>query len=134
MEYKYIKINLNKFKIKYKGVEFRDINEYITDLKNIFIQMVNIYEEFKQKRHPIKDKTELNTLNILMNEQLKNLQEKLHDKLDYITDSNKVSETLINKARSKLIQLKSLNESIDIIKNPEQNINRLTDFYYKRVL
>ena len=134
MKYKYIKINLNKFKIEYNGTHFEDINEFVIDLRNIFIQITEIYKIFKKKENDTNEKTELKNQESIANEKLKSLQNELQKKLDYITDSNRISETLLGKVRSKLIQLKSLNKTTDITKDSEYNIGRLVDFYYKRIL
>ena len=46
MELKYIKTDFDKFKIEYNGTQFKDINEYVMDLKNIFTQMLETYKKF----------------------------------------------------------------------------------------
>lgn len=132
MEYKYIKIDLNKFKIEYNGTQFKDINEYVIDLRNIFTQMFEIYNQFR--KNTITDKTKLEELKLSINKQLGSLQEELQKRLNYITNSNNVSKTLVGKVRGKLMQLKSLNATMDIVKNPEHYISRLSNFYNKRVL
>ena len=50
MKYKYIKINLDKFKIKFNDTDFRDIYEFVFDMKNIFIQMKELSKEFEKKK------------------------------------------------------------------------------------
>ncbi len=131
MKYKYIRFDPDKFKIKYNGTRFKDINEFVMDLKNIFSQFNDIYEKLK--------KNILNTdgpevLHPLIVERLEGLQKDLQKKLSYITDPDKVSKTLIGKTRSKLIQLKSLNRTTDLTKDTENNITRICDYYNKRVL
>ena len=134
MEYKYIKVNLDKFEIKYDGTQFSDIHEFIIDLRNIFSHMQGIYKKFKKIENTVADETKAEKLTSLMNEELKNLQNELQNRLDYITDSDMVSETLVQEARGKLMQLKSLNRSIDTTKDPGHNIARLVNFYNTRVL
>lgn len=134
MEYKYIKVNFEKFKIEYNGTQFRDIDEFVSDLRNIFSQMHDIYKVFSKKADSIMDEKELQKLSESICMKLKHLQDELQGKLNYITDSNKVSQDLVNKARPKLMQLKSLNESIDIFKDTRSNLNRLVNFYFNRVL
>ncbi len=134
MEYKYIKVNFEKFKIEYNGTQFRDIDEFVSDLRNIFSQMQGIYKVFSKKADSITDENELHKLSELICAKLKYLQDELHGKLNYITDPDKVSQDLVDKARPKLMQLKSLNKSIDIFKDTGRNLYRLVNFYFNRVL
>lgn len=134
MEFKYIKTDFDKFKIEYKGTRFKDINEYVMDLKNIFTQIAETYKKFKTDKKSIYDKKKAEKLRSLKTEHLVNMREELQNKLNYITDGNKVSEIVVGKIRGKLLQLKSLNTAFDITKNPEKNITMLWDFFNKRIL
>ncbi len=134
MELKYIKTDFDKFKIEYKGTRFKDINEYVIDLKNIFTQIVETYKKFTTDEKSIFNKEKKETLGSLKTEQLREMQEKLQNKLNYITDANKVSEIVVGKIRGKLLQLKSLNTSFDITKDPGKNITMLWNFFNKRIL
>jgi len=126
MEYKYIKIDFNKFRIKFNGITFKDIDEFILDLRNILNQMK---EEYK-----ILNKNQLEKQKLLFNSNLKKLFNELQKRLNYITNSNKIAEYMVGKARPKLIQFKSLVDSMDITRDIEDNINKLNEFYDKRIL
>ncbi len=134
MELKYIKTDFNKFKIEYKGTQFKDINEYVIDLKNIFTQMLETYKKFTTDEKSIFDKKKVEEFRALKIEQLREMQEELQNKLNYITDSNKISETVVGKMRGKLMQLKSLNITIDITRDTGKNITMLWNFFNKRIL
>ena len=133
MEYKYIKVNPDKFKIEFNGVLFRNIHEFIIDFKNIFTQMDETYKKFKIHEEYFTEQERKEQIELMKNK-LKKLKVELEKKLDYITDSNKVSNTLIGKERHKLLQLKSLSQSIDTTKDFESGLNSLINFYNNRVV
>ena len=131
MEYKYIKVNTDKFKIEFNGVLFRDIHEFIIDFKNIFTQMDETYKKFKIHEEYFTEQERKEQIKLMKNK-LKKLKVELEKKLDYITDSNRVSNTLIGKERHKLLQLKSLSHSVDTAKDFESSLNSLINFYNNR--
>ncbi len=134
MKYKYIKINLDKFKIKFNGTDFRDIHEFVFDMKNIFIQMKELSKEFGTRKKASKGQKESKKEIELLENKLSELIRTLEQRLDYIIDPNKVSELIVGNVRPKLIQLKSLSSSVGITESSKDNINRLLEYYHKRIL
>ena len=131
MEEKNSKANPERFKLQFQGTAYRDIDEFIIDLRNIFTQMFEAYSRYREDTKNILDKRP--RLKI-MQEHLKPLQEELQNKLLYITDTSKIDESIIGEKRSKLIQLKNLNTYTDLTVNTEEQINKLFDFFYNRIL
>ncbi len=134
MENKHIKYNINRFKIQFKNIVFRDINEFVIDLKNIFAHINQLYQTYIVDVSIEKNKETLDKLTKELNSNLKTLQKELQDKLLYITNTDLIDSSMIGKVRPKLIQLKSLTSSIDITSNYEDNIKQLTEFFTNRVL
>ena len=66
--------------------------------------------------------------------ELKQMQEELGKRLDYITDNNKVDESVIGENKSRLIQLKALNSSLSLNTNIQENLSQLVEFYNNRIL
>ncbi len=120
--------------LKYNDTVFRDMDEFIMDMKNIFAQMVKTFQNYVEKTKTYISKNELDKLKTSLNEELTRLQEELKNRLDYITDNNKIDESITGDKRAKLIQLKALNDSLDITKNTLENLGDLVTFYNKRVL
>ncbi len=128
------KNNTDKTILKFNNTVFRDINEFIMDMKNIFVQMINTYQEFVDIIKTYTDKKKLEELKISLNDKLSQFQEELKKRLDYVTDTNQVDLFIVGDKRPKLMQLKALNNSLDITKNTLENLDSLTDFYNNRVL
>jgi len=123
-----------KMSITFNDITFRDVDEYIMDMKNIFAQMIKTYQNFVENTKTYVSKTDLDKMKEKLKTTLSGLQQELKERLDYITDSNKVDPEVVGDKKTRLIQLKSLNESIDISKNTLDNLQNLLDFYNKRVL
>ncbi len=134
MNYKYIKINPDKFEIRFNNTDFEDIHEFVFDMKNIFIQMKELSKGFETRKTASKGQKESKKEIELSENKLSELISALEQRLDYIIDPNKVSELIVGNVRSKLIQLKSLSSSVDIKESPGDNINRLLEYYHKRIL
>jgi len=134
MDIKKYKLNPDWSKIKFNGTVFRDINEFIIDLQNIFTQMNQIYQKFKLESKNIKDKKQIKELEKQIIPKITELQDELQQKLQYITDEKKVNPDLVGENRGKLVQLKSLVFHTDLSNNTEENLNKLTDFFKTRVL
>ncbi|MDD5067215.1 MAG: hypothetical protein PHF84_09230 [bacterium] len=132
-EFKHVKYNPDKFKIKYNDIVFKDINEFVVDLGNIFTLMSKAFQDFKADSSLMTGEEMKQQLEVIAST-LKCMKDDLEKRLDYITDTNQVSETVTGKVRSKLLQLNALSRSIDFSKDTANNLDILTEFYYKRVL
>lgn len=128
------KSNPSRFIIKFNNIIYRDIDEFIMDMKNIFTQIIQIYNTFKNESKNIIKKEDLSNLFESMIKKIHPLLRDLEEKLSYITDPMLIDESLIGTKRSKLVQLKSLISYTDLSKNIGENINKFTDFFYNRIL
>ena len=126
--------NLNPDAIKFKDITFRNVDEFIIDLKNIFSQITNCYHNFITNKALYTDRAKLQQENKPLIEKVHQLQKDLKERLDFITDPNQVSESTVGDKRSKLIQLKTLNNSLDLTKDLERNMKTLLGFFNARIL
>ncbi len=126
--------NTDKTILKFNNTVFRDIDEFIMDMKNIFTQMIKTYQGFIEATKTYTDKKDLEELKISLNNKLSQFQEELKKRLDYITDTNQVDLFVVDDKRPKLMQLKALNNSLDITKNTLETMGSLADFYNNRIL
>lgn len=121
-------------KIEFNGIQFRDINEFVVDLQNIFVQLTDIYNNFEKKKIRLYDPDEILNLKNEMEKKLAELYEELKQKLEYITDPNQVDASLVGDIKHTLVQFKNFIQNKDIINEPEIYIKEFKDFYYNRIL
>lgn len=133
MEYKHIKINKDRFIIKFNSVVFRDISEFVVDMRNIFAQFLQVYGKIAKLYEIIPNKEEAREKSSVLFIQLKELQNQLIERLNYITDSNQIDESMVGPQRPKLMQLKRLAE-VNLDTNLKENMENLIDYYFNRVL
>lgn len=122
--------HIDRSKIQFNNVIFRDINEFVIDLKNIFNQMVSIknilvteyiINTFQEMSHPLTQK-------------LKDLEKELKEKINYITDSKKVDPAVVGDIRVKLIQFRALLQSTNITDDIKKNVDKIVEHFSTRVL
>ena len=126
--------NLSPDTINFKDIAFRNVDEFIIDLKNIFSQIKNCYHNFITNKALYADRAKLQQENKPLIEKVHQLQKDLQERLDFITDPSQVGESTVGNKRSKLIQLKTLNSYLDLTKDLEKNMKILLDFFNTRIL
>ncbi|MBN1897861.1 MAG: hypothetical protein JW827_03705 [Spirochaetes bacterium] len=118
----------------YEGIDYRDINHFITDLQNHLLTMVEIYNEFVQTADIVTDEKEVERVRLETAAKLQKELQKLKDRLDFVTDRDRVPEAALEDAKVKLNQFKNLCSSLNFIKDTEGDLMHLVDYYQNRIL
>lgn len=124
---------MERFKIVYNDTVFKDVNEFVRDMGNVFAQMFQVIKDNKRDLD-LADEEKRKETAARMAGLLEPLKQELLKRLAYITDTERVSENLTAALRPKLLQFKALADSMDFARDQEEKTDSLADFYYKRIL